>query len=208
MRRIILYMITTVDGFIADPDGDLDWYDPSDEEMRFANELFGEAGGILFGRTAYEGFAAYWDPLAATAGDGRRRLAEPKPTRLEAEFAGIFRNLPRHVVSRTLAPAEGGAVLAGDGRAVLVAGDVPAQVAALKRQPGRDLLLICGPELLATLIPHDLVDEYRLLVVPVVLGQGRPLFERIQDRLRLELRDSRVFDSGVVALRYQPARAA
>lgn len=188
MRKVVLYMFTTLDGFIAGPNGEFDDYVPSDEEMKFANEFFSSADGILFGRVTYEGFVSYWDTLDltdASIGEG------------DAEFARIFRNMTRVVFSRTLEKVEDNTILIKD--------DIAAEVMKLKQEPGRDLALICGPELLATLAQLGLVDEYLILVKPRVSGRGKALFGEIKERVLLKLLSTRVFESGVVMHQYQPA---
>lgn len=184
-------MFTTLDGFIAGPNGEFDDYEPSAEEKKFANEFFSSVDGILFGRVTYEGFVSYWDTLDLTDGSISQG---------DVEFARLFRNMTRVVFSRTLDQVEDNTVLIKD--------NVVAEVSKLKRQPGRDLALICGPELLATLAQLDLIDEYRILVKPAASGRGRSLFRDIQAKLRLKLLTTRVFESGVVMLHYQPARSA
>jgi dihydrofolate reductase len=191
MRKVILYMITTLDGLIAGPDDALAHYEPSDEEHRFANDLFDRAGAVLFGRVAYEGFVSYWDTLD---------LTDASNPRVAVDFATIFRSKPRVVFSRTLEEV--------DGNAVLVKDDVAGAVSELKRQPGGDLLLVCGPELLSTFVASGLIDEFQILVAPTVLGEGKALFAGVEDQLQLELLETRVFGSGSVLLRYRSARAA
>lgn len=186
MRKVVLYMFTTLDGFIAGPNGEFDDYEPSDEEMKFANELFGSADGILFGRVTYEGFVSYWDALDLTDGSISKG---------DLEFARLFRNMTRVVFSRTLNNV--------DDKAILLKDNIAAQVSRLKQQPGRDLVLICGPELLSTLVQLGLVDECRILVKPRVLGRGKALFGDIQKKLHLKLLSTRVFESGVVMHHYQ-----
>jgi dihydrofolate reductase len=181
MRRLSLFMHITLDGFIARPGGELDDLEPSVEEHEYANDLFETAGAVLFGRRAYEGFVEYWDALD---------LTDPTHSATELRFARIFRRMKRVVFSRTLATVDSPAELIGDG----IAGSVN----HLKRQPGGDLLLVCGPELLATLAQDDLVDEYRLLVHPLALGQGVSLFGRLTEPLRLELIETRAFQSGTI----------
>lgn len=188
MRKVVLYMFTTLDGLIAGPNGEFLDYAPSDEEMAFANQFFGTADGILFGRTVYEGFVSYWDALDPT---------DPSVSKADIEFAGIFRGMTRVVFSRTLEDV-------GDG-AILIRDDIAAQVSKLKQEPGRDLLLICGPELLSTLVGLGLVDEFRILVRPVTLGRGKALFGDVQETLQLELLSTRVFESGVVMHHYRLA---
>ena len=181
-----LYMFTTLDGFIAGPNGEFDDYEPSVEEAVFANEFFGSADGIVFGRMTYEGFVAYWDTLD---------LTDATLPRTDVEFAQIFRKLLRVVISRTLDQV--------DPKAILIKDNIAAEILRLKQQPGGYLVLICGPELLSTLVELGLVDEYRLLVKPRVLGQGKALFGNVRQKLRLKLSSTRVFESGVVMHHYQ-----
>lgn len=186
MRKIVLYMLATLDGFIAGPNGEFDEYEPSEEEHSAANELFSAADGILFGRKTYEGFVGYWDTLD---------LSDAANSPVEIEFAKIFRRLQRIVFSRTLE--------AVDDKAILIQDNLAAEVTKLKQQPGRDLLLICGPELVATLVEHGLVDEIRILVKPTVLGRGTALFGDIPEKMHLKLLSTRVFASGGVLQHYQ-----
>ena len=187
MRELVSYMFTSLDGFIADRDGSLEWVPIDDELMRFANEYFGGTGGIVFGRNVYEGFVSYWDALDPT---------DASVTQLGVEFAEIFRKMTRIVVSRTLGEV--------DDQTIVIDDDLAGRISALKDQPGRDLLLICGPELRSTLARLGLVDRYQVLVAPVVLGKGQPHFADPADPLRLRLVSTRVFDGGVVMLEYEP----
>lgn len=182
-------MITSLDGFMARPDGELDWVPVDPEFMTFANGFFRTVDGIVFGRVVYEGFVSFWDRLDPT---------DPGVTEAEVEFAGIFRDMTRIVVSRTLDSV--------DGDAILIKDDIAGEISRLKEESGRDLLLICGPELLATFVRLGLIDKYRIFVAPVLLGDGKPLFGGIQDELRLELVDTKLFVSGLVILDYQPER--
>jgi dihydrofolate reductase len=187
MRELVSYMFTSLDGFIADADGGLEWAPIDDELMRFANEYFSVADGIVFGRNNYELFVSYWDGLDP---------ADASATKLEVEFAQIFREMTRIVVSRTLREV-------GD-QAILINDDVAGRISALKEEPGRDLLLICGSELRSTLTRLRLIDLYRVLVAPVVLGKGVPQFEEAQELMRLRLAGTKVFEGGVVMLDYKP----
>lgn len=188
MRKVVLYMFTTLDGFIAGPNGEFEDHAPSDDEMEFAIEFFGSVDGILFGRVIYELFVSYWDALDPT---------DASHSKADIAFATRFRNMTRVVFSRTLDNVEDNAILIKD--------DIAAEVSKVKQQPGRDLLLICGPELLSTFVRLGLVDEYRILVKPAVLGRGKALFGDVQEKLQLKLLSTRVFESGVVMHHYQPA---
>lgn len=188
MRKVTLYMFTTIDGFVAGPNGEFDEYEPSLEEHQFANELFSAADGILFGRETYVGFVDYWDALD---------LTDASIPAVEREFAQIFRKMTRVVFSRTLDHVPDNVILIQD--------KLAEAVSRVKQQPGRDLLLICGPELLATLLQLGLIDECLLLIKPTVLGRGKALFGDIQEKLRLKLLATRVFESGAVMHHYQVA---
>jgi dihydrofolate reductase len=187
MRQVVLSMFISLDGFIAGPNGEFDAFDPSEEELTFGNEFFRSVDGFMFGRVIYEGFAAYWDALNLT--DGSLSPAN-------REFAEIFRTT-RVVFSRTLVKA--------DANAILIKDNIAAQVALLKHQPGKDLALVCGPELLATLAQPGLIDEFRLMVLPIAFGQGKALFGRLQAGLKLKLLATRHFGSGTVLHHYQSA---
>jgi dihydrofolate reductase len=188
MRKIILYMFTTLDGFIAGPNGEFDDFDPSDEEIKFGNEFFSSVDGILFGRVIYEGFISYWDALD---------LTDNSISKGDIEFARLFRKMTRVVFSRTLNKV-------GD-QEILIKDSVASEISKLKQQPGRDLVLVCGPELLSTFVQFGLIDEYRILVLPRVLGRGKALFGDIQEKLKLRLLSTKVFDSGTVMHHYRQA---
>jgi dihydrofolate reductase len=187
MRRVIYSMGVSLDGFIAGPGGEIDWSAPDDELHRFHNEQTRELGAHLCGRRLYE-VMVYWE----TADE------DPSLGETEREFARIWQELPKIVFSTTLDKVEGKARLATDG--------VAEEVAKLKEAPGRDLA-VGGAGLASTLTKLGLIDEYRLFVSPVVLGAGTPFFPALDDRINLELVETRTFGSRVVYLRYVAARA-
>jgi dihydrofolate reductase len=188
MRELVSYMFTSLDGFIADSEGGLDWVPPDGELMAFANEYFGAVEGIVFGRKNYQVFVEYWDGMDRT---------DPSVPAHEVEFARIFAGMTRVVVSRTLEQVD-------DPKAILIKDDVPRAIEDLKRQPGGNLLLICGPELRSTLTLAGLVDVHRILVVPVVLGDGVRLFGDLDGLLRLRIAGTKVLGNEVVLLDYEP----
>jgi dihydrofolate reductase len=186
MRKLVSSMVTSLDGFIADGEGGLDWFPMDDELMRFGNDYFATLDGIVFGRMIYEGFTEFWDHLDP---------AGPPVTEEDLRFAEIFRGMTRTVVSRTLDQVEGDAVLVHD----------PEAIADIKGQPGDDLLLICGPELRSALARLGLVDRFRVFVAPVVLGSGLPLFATAEAPIALRLESTRAFGNGVVMMEHSPA---
>jgi dihydrofolate reductase len=185
MRKLIYSMSVSLDGFIAAPDGEIDWGVPDEELHRFHNQQVHEVGTHLLGRRLYETML-YWE----TAEEN------PSAAEVELEFARIWKSLPRIVFSKTLEKVEGNARLAREG--------VAEEVAKLKEQPGKDIA-VGGAGLASTCIELGLVDDYRLFVYPVVLGGGTPYFPALEERINLELVETRTFGSRVVYLRYRRA---
>jgi dihydrofolate reductase len=183
MRKLIYSMGVSLDGFIAGPDGEIDWSAPDEERHRFHNQQTRELGAHLLGRRLYEEMV-YWE----TAHEN------PSLTEYALEFARIWQDLPKVVFSKTLEKVEGNARLVRDG--------VAEEVAKLKEGSGKDLA-VGGAGLAATLIELGLVDEYRPFVNPVVLGRGTPFLPALEERINLELVETRTFGSRVVYLRYR-----
>jgi dihydrofolate reductase len=146
-------------------------------------------GALLSGRVTYELMAGFW-PTADK---------DPDSTPEVVEFAGIWRNMPKVVFSRTLER--------GEGHTTIVREVVPEEIRALKEQPGGNLGL-GGADLASSFMRHDLVDEFWVYVHPVLLGRGKPLFPEADALTRLRLIEARVFGNGVVQLRYERANAA
>ncbi len=183
MRKVIYSFTASLDGFIAGPDGEIDWSAPDEELHRFHNQRVQEVGAQFCGRRLYEEML-YWE----TVGEN------PSAGEIELEFAGIWKELPKIVFSTTLEKVEGNARLAREG--------VAEEVAKLKQQPGKDLA-VGGASLAATFIELGLVDEYQLFVSPVVLGGGTPFFPAGMKRTNLELVETRTFGSQIVYLHYR-----
>jgi dihydrofolate reductase len=186
MSRVIYSMMVSLDGFVARPNGDLDWANVDEELHTFANQQERETGTILYGRRLYELMAAYW-PTADL---------NPSAPAVEVEYARIWRDKPKIVFSKTLEQVAWNATLMRD-----VVAD---EITRLASQPGNDLSL-GGPDLAASFMRLGLIDEYRPIVHPVVLGRGIPFWPKSDTTLRLRLVETRTFASGVVYLRYQRA---
>jgi dihydrofolate reductase len=182
MRKVIYSMNPSLDGFIADRDGDFDWSAPDEELHRFHNQEVQEVGVHLLGRHLYETMV-YWE----TAEEN------PDSTPVEIEFARIWKRLPKIVFSKTLEKVEGNTKLLRDG--------LVEEVARLKEEPGKDLA-VGGAGLASTVIEAGLVDEFRVFVNPAVVGGGTPYFPPVEKRIDLELLETRTFGSRVVYMRY------
>ena len=185
VRELVYSMGVSLDGFIAGPEGEIDWSAPDEELHRFHNEQTRETGEQLCGRRLYE-VMVYWE----TAHE------DPSLPDVELEFSRIWQETPKVVFSSTLEGVEGNARLVRDG--------VAEEVAGLKEQAGKDLA-VGGAGLAATCMKLGLVDEFRLFVSPVVLGGGMPYFPDLDERIDLELVETRTFGSRVVYLRYRRA---
>ena len=183
MGNVIYSMGVSLDGFIAGPNGDIDWSAPDEELHRFHNEQARELGAHLCGRRLYE-VMTFWE----TADQN------PSAAEHELEFARIWQDLPKIVFSTTLTQVEGNARLARDG--------VAEEIAKIRDQTG-EALAVGGAGLASTCIELGLVDEYRLFVSPVVLGGGTPYFPALEERTNLELVETRTFGSRVVYVRYR-----
>lgn len=184
MRKIILMMSVSLDGFIEGPHRELDWHMVDDELHGHFNEQLSVMGAFLNGRLTYELMAGFW-PTADT---------DPSSTKPMIEFARIWRNMPKIVFSRTLERA--------DWNTIVVRDVIADEMMELKEQPGGDLVL-GGADIAAAFMRLDLIDEYRLYVHPVVIGQGKPLFQESDAKINLQLAETRTFGNGVVLLRYQ-----
>ncbi len=186
MRKIILMMSVSLDGYFEGPNHDLGWQLVDDELHAHFNRELASMSAFLDGRVTYELMADFW-PTADS---------QPESTPPMVEFARIWRDMPKYVYSRTLGEAAW--------NTTIVREVVPEEVAALKEQPGADMVL-GGADLAGTFIELDLVDEYRIYVHPVLIGEGTLLFARSQTPRKLRLGATRTFGSGVVLLRYERA---
>jgi dihydrofolate reductase len=183
-RKLVFMMTVSLDGFFEGPDRELDWQFVGDDLMGHFNDWLGKAGAFLDGRVTYQLMAGHW-PTAD---------ADPDTPRLTAEFARIWRDMPKIVFSRTLEQA--------GWNTTIVREVVPQQIAELKAQPGGDLV-IGGSVLAEAFLAHDLIDEFRFYVQPMLLGQGRLLFRPSDAPVPLRLAEARPFANGVVLLRYE-----
>jgi dihydrofolate reductase len=188
VRKLIVSEFVSLDGVMEDPGGaektkhggwTFKFMSPESGKYKL-DELFA-SGALVLGRVTYQGFAKAWPSMKDEAG-----------------FADKMNSLPKYVVSTTLDKVEWK-------NSTLIRGDVAEEVKKLKEQPGQDILVFGSAELVMTLMNDDLVDEYRLMVYPIVLGSGKRLFgDGIDAAKTLSLADSKAFGSGVVLLTYRP----
>jgi dihydrofolate reductase len=190
VRRLVASEFISLDGVMEDPSWTFQFGSEEQEQYKF-EELFA-SDALLLGRVTYEGFASAW-PRMMEQYEGPRRAALEK-------FTDRMNNLAKYVVSTTLEdPLEWN-------NSTMIKGDVAEAVADLKQQPGQDILIGGSGDLVNTLMGHDLIDEYRLMVFPVVVGGGKRLFREGSATRTLKLIATRTFGSGVVVLTYGSAR--
>jgi dihydrofolate reductase len=187
MGRIVVTEFVSLDGVMEDPGGSENFrhggwsfeFARGDEGDKFKLDETLETEALLLGRVTYEGFAAAW------------------PSR-EGEFADKFNSMPKYVVSSTLEDPQWT-------NSTVLKGNVADEVSKLRQTHDGDIVVHGSAQLVQTLVEHDLVDELRLMVFPVVLGSGKRLFGETSDRKRLQLADSKTVGDGVAILIYAPA---
>lgn len=185
MRRVILSMHMTLDGFIEGPHGDLSWMQFDDDSWADEREVRDTADTVILGRVAFEGFSDYW----------RRVLYDPEAPPQEKNFAHWVDHAAKIVFSQTLTESDWNYTR-------IINGDLSAEIAQLKRQSGKNLILIGGARIADACVTRDLVDDYRLYVHPVTLGAGKRLFTDMREHRALRRRAAKTFANGSVGLFY------
>jgi len=183
MRKVIMFNLITLDGYFEGLNKDITWHQVDDEFNEFAIEQLSKSDGLIFGRVTYQLMAAYW----------------PTPMAVENDpiVAGKMNSLPKFVFSKTLVKADWN-------NTQLIKGDAIEELKKLKQQPGKDLFIFGSAILSSTFTKNGLIDEYRIIINPIVLGAGNPLFKGKGKVLKMKLLNTRSFRNGNVLLYYQP----
>ena len=185
MRRVLFFMMVTLDGYFEGPNRDISWHNVDEEFNDFAIDQLDEVDTLLFGRVTYEMMAGYWPT--------------PEARKDDPIVAAKMNSTPKIVFSHTLSEA-------GWENTHLIKQDFAAEITRLKAQPGKDMIIFGSSDLAVSFLEHDLLDECRIMINPVVLGDGKALFSGIHDRLRMKLLRTKTFHSGNVLLYYQPVQ--
>ncbi len=187
MRKLIMQLEITLDGFGSGPNGEFDWFTLDTEAWKLRNEAYlSQIDTVVLGRKNYQGFYGYWPPVATN----------PEASETDVGFSRWLDAIPKLVVSKTLTKTEWQ-------NSRLVQGDLTQEVSRLKEESGKDILIMSSTSVAQTCMAAGLIDDYWLTVHPVALGSGVPLFK---ERVDLKLLDSRVFPSGQVFLHYETRR--
>ena len=186
MRRVVVSEFVSLDGVIEDPRWTFRFM--SEERERFKFDELSASDALLLGRVTYEGFAAAWPSMM-------EQYEGPRRAELQ-EYTDMMNGYPKYVVSSTLEEP-----LAWK-NSTLIKGNVAEEVLRLKQQPGKDILIFGSGDLANTLMQYDLIDEYRLMVFPILVGGGKRLFGDTNDTKVLRLAETKTLGSGVVVFSY------
>jgi dihydrofolate reductase len=185
MRHVVVFMHISLDGYVAGPNGEMDWINVNEEMFEYAGQRTSAADTALYGRVTYQMMEGYWP----TAGE------QPNATGHDIEHSKWYNSVEKVVLSKTLqaAPAN----------TKVVSGQIADEIIKLKHSAGKDILMFGSPSVAHLLMAENLIDDYWLFVNPVLLGQGIPLFKGVKGITALTLATSKVFPSGVVCLHYR-----
>ncbi len=189
MRKLAVFNQVSLDGYFVDAHGDMSWAHNTAQDAKWQAFVEGNArtgGVLLFGRITYELMAGYWPT--------------PSAARDNPLVAERMNNLPKIVFSRTLEKVSWN-------NTRLVKGDPATEIRTMKEQPGPDMVILGSGTIVSQVTQARLIDEYQVVVIPIVLGQGRTMFEGIQERLPLKLTKTRTFGNGNVLLCYERFRS-
>lgn len=189
-RRLFVSMIVSVDGYIEGPQRELDWFEDGDPQFeQYCDEMVDSVGLALYGRRSYELMLSYWP-------DAELHARSPQ----DLAFARKMNALPKVVLSRTLERAEWN-------NTQIVRDHVAERITELKQQPGKPIVAWAGAGLVKTLSDLDLVDEYRLIVTPVLLGGGTPMFQGVEQPRKLKLTRTTQLGRNLSVLCYEPLKS-
>jgi len=187
MRRVTVFNLMTLDGYIAGQGGDISWHNVDEEFQELANAASNSGNTLLFGRVTYELMASFWPT--------------PEAIRTDPIVAAGMNKSEKIVFSRTLQKADWN-------NTRLVKDDMLAEVRRLKQQSGKDLTILGSGSIVSQLAQEGLIDEYQVLLNPVVLGKGKTMFDGMREKLTLKLVKTRIFKNGNILLSYEPATKA
>ena len=185
MRKVISFMHITLDGFVAGPNGEMDWIKVDEEIFDFVGKRISEGDTALYGRVTYQMMESYW-PTAAD---------QPGASKHDIEHSKWYKDVHKVVLSKTLKDAD-------LTNTTIISDNLSDNINEIKQQEGKDILLFGSPTATHSLMQLNLIDGYWLFVNPIILGQGIPLFVDVKDKIKLELLSTRQFACGVTELNY------
>jgi len=185
MRKVVWLMHVSLDGFVAGPNGEIDWVQFDDALTEDVQDLVNTADTALFGRVTYQLMESYWPTVAES----------PTATKHDLDHSRWLNPAPKIVFSRTLRNVQWR-------NTRIVKDHIGEEIGRLRNQPGKNLILFASPTLGSTFMNLDLIDEYFFNINPIALGKGKPLFREQSQTHKLKLLGSKIYENGVVSLRY------
>jgi len=186
MRKIVSFLHASLDGFVAGPKGEMNWIHVDEEIFEYSGRQTDLADAALYGRVTYQMMEAYWP----TAGN------EPDASKHDIQHSAWYNNVSKIILSKTMK----GQKLPNT---TIISENLKEEILKLKEKPGKEIVIFGSPSASHALLAENLIDEFWIFVNPILLGQGIPLFKNIKKIKKLKLLSSHVFNSGVVAMRYQ-----
>ncbi|HSZ71657.1 MAG TPA: dihydrofolate reductase family protein [Cytophagaceae bacterium] len=189
MRKLIFFMHTSLDGFVAGLNGEMDWIRLDEELFDFVGTMTDKADTALYGRVTYEMMQSYWP----TAGDG------PNASKHDKEHSAWYNKVSKIVLSKTLSEK-------GLHNTTVISDHLADRINKIKNEEGENILIFGSPRASHSLLSLGLIDEFWLFVNPILLGHGMPLFKDVMERTPLKLIETKTFPCGVIALHYETKR--
>ncbi|MGP0584085.1 dihydrofolate reductase family protein [Paenibacillus timonensis] len=191
MRKLVLFLHASLDGFVEGPNGEMDigWVSYDTDLERHAKEILSTADTVIWGRGTYQMMHSYWPSVPSN----------PSASLHEREHAEWIEKTEKIVFSTTLEKVDWN-------NSRLVNKDIEKEIRHLKQQPGKDMVILGSPRLAHHFMQLDLIDEYKITVSPVLIGKGLPLFQGLKEKIKLKLIENKTFDSGAIGLVYQTVR--
>lgn len=189
MRSLIFFMHTSLDGFIAGLNGEMDWINVDEEIFDFVATMTDKADAALYGRVTYEMMQSYWP----TAGD------QPNASKHDKEHSAWYKKVSKIVLSKTISEK-------GLDNTTVISDHLADNINKIKKQDGKNILIFGSPTASQSLLNHGLIDEFWLFVNPILLRHGIPLFKDVIETTKLKLIETKTFSCGVIALHYETKR--
>ncbi len=188
MRKLVLFIHSSLDGFVCGHNGEMDWIHVDEEIFDYAGGRTDRSDTALYGRKTYEMMEAYW-PTAADL---------PNASKHDIQHSKWYMKVPKVILSRTLNDSK-------LKNTKVIRDNIKKEIGQLKNQPGEEIIIFGSPSASHALMKENLIDDYWIFVNPVLIGNGIPLFKNIQERISLQLKETHAFQSGVVCLHYERA---
>ena len=186
MRNLIFFMHTSLDGFVAGPNGEMNWITLDEALFDFVGTMTDKADAALYGRVTYEMMQAYWPK----AGE------KPNASKHDKEHSAWYNKVSKIVLSKTLSEKK-------LNNTTVISDNLAENINKIKNQPGKNILIFGSPRASHSLLSLGLIDEFWLFVNPILLGKGMPLFKNVTERTKLKFIESKTFACGVIALHYK-----